>query len=72
MNIKDCEDLSKVTIAQIHEAIANSEEEMQKCLKNKNIKGFLGNLKFYLKLNKILSKKTDLVRKENNMIEKQL
>ena len=77
MDIKDYTDLSKVTIADFKEAIYNVEEEMDKCLKNKNIKGFLKAFKLKLKLNKYLSKKVILVGKQNkeeidNVSEKRL
>ena len=72
MHIKDYEDLSKVTIADFHVAIYNSEEQMKNCLKNKNIKGFLQALKFNLRLKKFLDKKARIHGKENNVTEKQL
>lgn len=72
MNINDYEDLSKVTIADFKEALYNVEEEMNNCLKNKNIKGYLTALKLKFKLNILLDKKSALVRKENNEIGKQL
>jgi hypothetical protein len=69
MNISDYEDLSKVTLADLKVAIYSVEEEMDRCLKNKNIKGYLS--AFKLKLNKLSNKKSTLVEKENYRMEKQ-
>ena len=71
MNINDYEDLNKVTIADFKVAIYGVQEEMARCLKNKDVKGFLRALKLKLKLNKLLDQKNTLVIKENNRIEKQ-
>lgn len=71
MNISDYEDLSKVTLADLKVAIYSVEEEMDRCLKNKNIKGYLSAFKLKLKLNKLSNKKSTLVEKENYRMEKQ-
>lgn len=77
MDIKDYTDLSKVTIADFKVAIYKIEEKMDKCLKNKNIKGYLKTFKLKLKLNKLLNKKVMSIKKQNedeidNISEKQL
>lgn len=71
MSNKYYEDLSKETIADLHVAIYESREQMNICLRNKDIKGFLRAFKINLQLNKLLDKKSFFIRKGNDSKEKQ-
>lgn len=72
METKDFTNLDSVTIADFKEAIFNVEEDMNNCLKNRNIKGYWKAFKLKLKLSKLLDQKSALVRKQNSEIGKQL
>ena len=73
IEINDSMDLTKVTIAEFRVAFYHNQKEMENCFKKGNIKGFLKAYKYSLKLNKLLSKKRALERKQckEELIEKQ-
>jgi len=75
VNINENVDLTKITIAEFRTALYHNEKEMENCFKKGNIKGFFTAYKYNLKLNKLLSKKRSLDRKqirEEELNEKQL
>lgn len=63
------EDISNVTMAEIHVAINNTEKGFYNALKNKDIKGALELAKRYIELNKLLTKRSSYINKNGNKEE---
>ena len=64
MQHKDNSFLESVTIADFKEEIFHTKERINKCIRNKDIKGALKEYKAYLTLNKLLSKKSSQMPKK--------
>lgn len=65
MNIKDYSNYKEITIAEYKEAIAIANEKFLECIKKKDTIGALEAIKYKLKLQNQLNKKTTVGYKEN-------
>lgn len=65
MNNNIINDVSNVTMAEIHVAINNTEKGFFEAVRNKNYEDAIGLAKRYIELNKLLSKRSSYAKKND-------